>query len=55
MWILLEARHLNSFNNFSSEPDHYVFSYIMDGRIISFLVSQCFEYTIQCIPLHSIF
>ena len=33
-WISLEARHLNSFNNSFKETCKYVFSYILDDRII---------------------
>ena len=34
MWISLEARYLNNIKNLSSEPCKYVFSYILDDRII---------------------
>ena len=34
MWIPLEARHLNSFKNSFKETRKYVFSYIVDDRII---------------------
>ena len=34
MWIPLEARHLNSFKNSIKETCKYVFSYILDDRII---------------------
>ena len=34
VWIPLEARHLNSFKNSFKEPCKYVFSFILDDRII---------------------
>ena len=34
VWMLLEARHLNSFKNSFKETCKYVFSYILDDRII---------------------
>ena len=34
VWILLEARHLNSFKNSFKETCKYVFSFIIDDRII---------------------
>ena len=34
VWIPLEARHLNSFKNSFKETCKYVFSYILDDRII---------------------
>ena len=34
VWIPLEARHLNSFKNSFKETCKYVFSYIIDDRII---------------------
>ena len=52
VWILLEARNLNSFNNSLGESCKYIFSYILDDKL---LVPQYFEYLIQYIPLHLIF
>ena len=34
VWILLEARLLNSFKNFLSKPYKYVFLYILDDKIL---------------------
>ena len=34
VWILLEARHLNSFKNSFKETCKYVFSFMLDDRII---------------------
>ena len=34
VWIPLEARHLNSFKNSFKETCKYVFSYILDDKII---------------------
>ena len=34
VWILLEARHLNSFKNSFKETCKYVFSFILDDMII---------------------
>ena len=34
VWILLEARHLNSFKNSFKGSFKYVFSYILDDRMI---------------------
>ena len=34
VWIPLEARHLNSFKNSFKETCNYIFSYILDDRII---------------------
>ena len=34
VWIPLEARHLNSFKNSLKEACNYVFSFILDDRII---------------------
>ena len=48
MWIPLEARHLNSFKNSFKETCKYVFSYILDDKIICFWWLGIFECPIQC-------
>ena len=52
VWIPLEARHLNSFKNSFKETCKYVFSYILDDRIICSWWLGILNVRFNVFPLH---
>ena len=55
VWIPQEARHLNSFKNCFKETCKYIFSYILDDRIICYWWLGILNVQFNVFPLHLMF